>query len=163
MCSKIPQKKLILSLLMYVFKKGMIFLSKNDNRFAEIINELPEGFGFLIRVKHTKLKVAIIKSDHILKPLSLTENCNLTLTFNGLCSAFLVFCGIMPQHIAFAEHKISIKGNIGDALVVTQAINKLQSVIFPDIIVKKLIKEFDKSTLRDKYMFLKFYIYGLIL
>ncbi len=163
MCSKIMKKELILSLLMFVFKKGMAFLSKKDSEFIKIIDELPENFGFLITVKNTHLSVSMKKSKGVLIYAKNQKKFDLILEFSNLCSAFLVFAGFIPQYQAFAEHRLSIKGSISDALCLTDAINRLQTVIFPDIISKKLIKEFEGSGLKEKALFTKFYLYALLL
>lgn len=163
MCLKFIKKEIVLSLLIFVFKRGMVFLSKNDAEFMKIIEELPENFSFLITVRNTELSVSMKKSNGVLNCVKNQKEFDLILEFSNLCSAFLVFAGFMPQHQAFAEHRLSIKGNISDALCLTDAINRLQRVIFPDIISKKLIKEFEGSNLKEKMLFTKFYLYALFL
>ncbi len=162
MCSKIPKKELILLLLISIFKKGMIFLSENDKEFKRITEELPDGFSFKIAIKHTNIHTLFVKTKGVFRYDRNLQDANLTLEFNNLCSAFLVFAGIIPQHRAFAEHRLTIWGNIAEALIITNAINRLQSVIFPDFISKKLIKEFKKSTLIEKSLFVRFYISELV-
>ena len=163
MCSKFIKKELILSLLMFVFKRGMVFLSKNDTEFIKLIEDLPERFSFLMTVRNTNLRVSMKKSNGVLIYAKNQKEFDLILEFSNLCSAFLVFAGFMPQYQAFSEHRLSIKGNISDALCLTDAINRLQAVIFPDIISKKLIKEFEGSSLKEKSLFAKFYLYALLL
>ncbi len=163
MCAKFPNKEYILRVLFFVFKKAMVFLSKNDGEFRKIAEKLEDGFSFAITVKNSNFKVAMIKNGNTFEPLSLNKTPKLFLIFNNICSAFLVFGGFMPQHTAFSEHRIAIKGNISDAIVITAAINRLQSVIFPDVISKSLIKDFKGSTTKERALFAKFYTYGLIL
>ena len=162
MCAKIKQKRLIISLLFYIFEKAMLFLSSNDTVFARDLNNLPDGFSFSFSIKYSNLSVSFIKENDVLKKSGDRKDFRLKLVFNNLCSAFLVFSGILPQHTAFAEHRIAIYGSIADALVLTSVMNRLQSVIFPDFVSKRLIKEFKPSSDKEKALFLKFYLYGWI-
>ncbi len=161
MCHAIPNKNTILALLMFIFKKAMVFLSRNDRIFKRIISQLPDNYTFSVEVNFSDISVTLEKRNGVFFAAS-KKPADLKLVFINPCSAFLVFSGILAQHDAFAQQRISIKGSISDALILTKAINRLQYLIFPYPISKRLIKEPAPPTKRKRILSVKFYLYGLV-
>ncbi len=117
-------------------------------------------FTFSFFVKPYGPFVSFEKKDERLN-LYAKRTSQLEFIFKNPCSALLIFAGVLPQHIAFAEHRISIKGDISCAVNITRAVERLQAVIFPDFVSRRLLKEFSRSSTREKALFFEFYVYGL--
>ncbi len=155
-CEKIKYKESVLRVLFYVFRKAMVFLSCRDDKIRCVMGEIPDGFVFSIKVQYANIKLSMIKmSDGFIDAQD--SKADLELIFVNPCSALLVFSGILSQHEAFAQHRIFIRGDISDALVLTSAIERLQEVIFPSFVVKRLKKDAFGKEFMDVLEMLRFY------
>jgi predicted lipid carrier protein YhbT len=159
MCGKVGFKvrEGVLRLLLYIFVKGMIFLSRTDKDFKSSLEELPDGFTFCLNINYTNMKVCMSKSNGTLTVVN-AETSDLELIFINPCSAFLVFSGIMPQHEAFAQRRIKIKGDLADALILMGAMKRLQLVLFPYFISKRLVRGSLKKDLNDNFKMIGAYL-----
>lgn len=157
MCNLIRLKETVLSLLFAIFKKALVFLFYKDKEFRESLGSV-EGKCFSISVNKANLRInAFIKKDAIIVN-SDKEECDLYIIFKNLCFAFKVFSGIISLEEAFAQKSIVLKGTIGDALAVTRSIKRLQALIFPDIVVRRIVKGFRGTKAEEKFLFIRFYI-----
>ena len=68
------------------------------------------------------------------------EGEDLELRFKSIDSAFLVFTGMMGISRAYAEHRISVKGDIGDTMTLVRIIDIAEAYLFPRIMTRRILR-----------------------
>lgn len=158
MCKLIKNKVLILKILIDVFEKALVFLFYHDAEFRRAL--LKTGVDcFTIKVLKTDFLVNVtVEGDDLFVNRS-KNKCSLEMTFKDLCTAFKAFAGLISLEEAFAQKGIILNGSIVKALMVTKAIKRLQALVFPDFWIKRVLKDFKKTSITEKLVFYKFYYY----
>ncbi|HPM77083.1 MAG TPA: hypothetical protein PK961_08335 [bacterium] len=65
---------------------------------------------------------------------------DVAILFKNFDCALMVFTGQMGTHIAAAERRFIIRGNIGETMSINRALGIVQSFLFPGIIVQKTFR-----------------------
>ncbi len=160
MCKLIKSKVLVLKILLDVFEKALVFLFLDDAEFKKMLLKADVDC-FTIRVLKTDFLVNVtIKRDGLFVDKSKSK-CELEIIFKDLCTAFKTFSGLISLEEAFAQKGVILKGSIAKALTVTRAIKRLQTLVFPDIWIKRVLKNFKGTSMPEKLVFYKFYYYYL--
>ncbi len=141
-------KRKLLSVLFVFFETSLKLLYKRDKTTKDILSRLPDGFVFSISVDFSNLSITIQKGENGLRRLR-TDHPDLSINFKNIHWALLCFAGVIPQHTAFAGKMVRIKGNIDSALIVTEAIYRLQEIIFPPPVARKLTRKSYKKPIES--------------
>ncbi len=160
MCKLIKSKTLILKILLDVFEKALVFLFLDDAEFKEMLLKADVGC-FTIRVLKSDFLVNVtVEGDNLFVNRS-KNKCDLEMIFKDLCTAFKTFSGLISLEEAFAQKGIILRGSVAKALTITRAIKRLQTLVFPDIWIKRVLKNFKGTSIPEKLVFYKFYYYYL--
>ena len=63
-------------------------------------------------------------------------------------SAVLIFTAQIGTPQGYAEHRMSIKGDIGQAMSLIRCLNIVQAYLFPKIISKRILKRVPNFTIK---------------
>ena len=66
---------------------------------------------------------------------------DLEITFKSIDVAFLMFTGRLGVSKAYAEHRFTLKGEIGKAMSLVRCIDIVEAYLFPKFITKNILKE----------------------
>jgi len=161
MCRFVRNKEIVLKLLIGIFRRAVVFLYQNDDEFKSML--LKSGVRcFSISILKTGLYVNVILDGKGISVESFYKKCELDMIFKEPCTAFKAFSGLISLEEAFAQKGIILKGSIAKALAITRAVKRLQTLIFPDIWIKRVFKEFEKSGAKERLTFYKFYLYCIV-
>jgi hypothetical protein len=73
---------------------------------------------------------------------------DLTVFFKNMESAFLVMSGQIGTPQGYAEHRMALKGDTGQAMPLIRCLNQVQAYLFPKIMAKRVMKRVPKMSLR---------------
>ncbi len=122
--------KFVLSLL----GKALQEVSKIDEEVQMELRALPDGFVGAMLVLPDGPSVAFRKDNGRLYYLGTdypAENADLIVMFKNLESAFMVMTAQLSTHKAYAQHRISVRGDLVQAMIVTRCLNIVQAYLFP--------------------------------
>jgi len=153
-------KRFLVSLIFIVLGRAFQSASRHDADIKTEVDSWDEGFTIIIRVHPSGPLMGLEKKDHKLffRWGALTRG-NLEIIFRNLESAFMVLTPQMGAAQAFAERRMSVKGDLGISMSFTRALNALLAVLYPRFIVKRLLKRV--PVLNRKKIYLRIWLYPL--
>ena len=72
---------------------------------------------------------------------------DLEITYKSIDVAFLMFTGRLGVSKAYAEHRFTLKGEIGKAMSLVRCIDIVEAYLFPKFITKNILKEIPKKSM----------------
>lgn len=137
-------KVVTVKVILFFLGRGFQFLSKFDKNIKNDIYGFSEGFTVMFKVLPIGSKMFLKKNKKgylKYKGSSLNEKeSDLSIFFKNIECAFLMFTAQISSHQAFAEHRISIKGDIPKAMLLMRCLNVVETYLFPKIIAKHITK-----------------------
>ncbi len=129
-------------------------LSKSSDELKAEIDDWEEGRVFALGVMPNGPVVTMKKEGGRIKFLGkgFKENPELVIYFKNIDSALLPLTGQMGAHIAFAQHRAILHGNVGEAIQVNRAMNIVQKYLMPGIVLKKTSKRPPKYTFSQRML-----------
>jgi len=142
-------KRLLAQTLLLALATAFELLSKSSPELKEEIDDWEDGRVFALGVMPDGPAVTMKKEDGRIKFLGkgLKENPQLVIYFKNLDSALLPLTGQMGAHIAFAQHRAILHGNVGEAMQINRAMAIVQKYLLPAMVLKKTSKRPPKYTL----------------
>ncbi len=103
-----------------------------------------DDFGPSVAIKKEGRRLTLLKASEI-------ENPDLAIYFKNIEAALLVLTGQLGIAQAFAEHRYTLKGDIGFAMSFVRVIYIVEAYLFPPFITKKVLKSMpDRDSSRFK-------------
>lgn len=147
--------RIVLYFLARGFKAGYMF----DEDVKHEFDRLPENYTILIKssIKGPNLYLKKTSGGIERCKLNADDNVDLILSFKCIESAFKVFLGQMSVATAYAQHRVTVKGDIADTVSLVICVNLIENYLFPKFITSKI---FDILPIK-KVSSVKFYRYVL--
>ncbi len=133
-------KTITCKLILRVLYRALKVLAYKDSRIRHEFGSFSEGFTIRITLSEQGEGVIMRKERGKLVMISEVEGEDLELRFKSIDSAFLVFTGMMGISRAYAEHRISVKGDIGDTMTLVRIIDIAEAYLFPRIMTRRILK-----------------------
>jgi hypothetical protein len=134
-------KKIIGSLLLFCLGRGFQSVSGIDPDVKKEIEAWDEGFSILFEVAPGGPYLHLRKEKGRIRFLGLRKaDADLVIHFKNIEAAFMVLTAQSGTPRAFAEHRVSVRGNLQEAMRLIRCINYVQYYLFPAFIAGKVIK-----------------------
>lgn len=133
-------KTITCKLILRVLYRALKVLAYKDSRIRREFGSFREGFTIRITLSEQGEGVIMRKERGKLVMISEAEGEDLELRFKSIDSAFLVFTGMMGISRAYAEHRISVKGDIGDTMTLVRIIDIAEAYLFPRIMTRRILR-----------------------
>lgn len=143
----IKAKEKISKIVLFFLYRGFKVTYKEDLRVRSEINSWKEGFTVSIQTGIRGLDLIMKKEAEGLVRLKKVEKADLEITFKSIDAAFLMFTGRLGVSKAYAEHRFTLKGDIGVAMSFVRCIDTVEAYLFPKIISKHILKEVPKKSI----------------
>lgn len=155
-------KNLVIKIVMFIMGRGMQSASKHDSDIKKEIESFPEGFRIAMKVLPNGSSLTVEKKGNNMKYLgSKNLGADLVINFKNSESAFMVFTAQMGTAKGFAEHRISVKGELSYAMTFTRCINILQGYLFIGIINKRIMKRLPPMPFKKQLIRFVIYFLGI--
>ena len=129
--------KIVFMVLGRAFQSG----ARHDPDMKKEVSALPEGFIVIMNVLPSGPRMAMKKINGRLKYRGTRyDDGDLVVNFKNLECAFLVLTPQIGSAQAFAERRMTVKGDIAHAMVFTRCLNTLLTLLYPKFICKRLLK-----------------------
>ncbi len=133
----------VVKFVMGLLGKALQEVSKIDEEVKEEIKALPEGFVGAMFVLPDGPSMAFKKEGDRLRYLGTdypVDEADLVIMFKNLESAYMVMTAQLSTHKAYAQHRISVKGDLVNAMIITRCLNIVQAYLFPGPLGKLVLK-----------------------
>ncbi len=157
-------KIVVIKIIFIVLGRAFQSASKHDEQIRREISSWKDGFTLIMKVMPDGPSMGLEKKDNMLEfkgeKLRIAE---LEIYFRNVESAFMIMTPQMGSHQAFAERRMSIKGDLGIATVFTRTLVILMSILYPELIVKRLVKRVPPLTFKRLKLRIWLYTFGILL
>ncbi len=126
-----------------VLGKALQSASRRDDVIRYEISRWPEGATVLFKVLPFGPRMGLEKEDGRLRYRGSKieeDEADLVIYFKNLESAMLVLTPQRSIPQAFAEHRLSVKGDLSQAVALTRCINQVQALLYPNWIARRVMK-----------------------
>lgn len=155
-------KKIITRLVMFILGRAFQAASVLDKTILEEISKWDEGLVIRLQVLPKGPSLCIRKKENRIRYLIFgTRQADLTINFKNIEAAFPVMAGLMGTEQGFAQNRMTVKGDIPLAMSLIRCINRLEALLFPAVISRRLLKRVPKMGFQDQIVRLKIYLTGI--
>ncbi|MEA1969217.1 MAG: hypothetical protein U9N77_13500 [Thermodesulfobacteriota bacterium] len=157
-------KLFIIKIVFVVLGRAFQSASRNDPDVKKEVSSWDDGFTLIMKVLPDGPLMGLEKkSDQLIFKWSKLKNADLEIYFRNIESAFMVMTPQIGAPQAFAEKRMSIKGDLGVSMSFTRALNSLLALLYPRIIVKRLVKRVPVLTRKKIGIRIWLYTLGILL
>jgi hypothetical protein len=153
----IPGKKWFKALVAKIvfFFLGRVFqsASRHDPDVRAEIAAWPEGFIYIMNILPHGPRMVLKKEGATLKYLGgkATEG-HLVVNFKNLEAAFMTLTPQISAAQAFAERRMTVKGDLANAMIFTRCLDILLAYMYPTFIVRRLVKRVPPMPLKKQFI-----------
>lgn len=157
-----PFITLVVKIVLFVLGRGFQSIALRDEEVRQEIESWEESFSILFEVLPEGPYLLLQKQNGKLRMLGLQkQEADLVISFKTLGSAFLIFTGQMGTPQGYAEHRMSVKGDLARAMSLIRCLNLVEFYLFPGFIARKILKRLPGMTLRRFGLRLHVYFLGI--
>jgi len=134
-------KALVAKIVFIVLGRAFQSGARHDPDIKKEVSAWPEGFILIMNVLPLGPRMAMEKTNGRLKYRGAKyDDGDLVVNFKNLECAFLVLTPQIGSAQAFAERRMTVKGDIAYAMAFTRCLNTLLTLLYPKFICKRLLK-----------------------
>lgn len=134
----------VIKTAMFALGRAWQALYRFDTRLQTEVADWPEGYRLMFKVcPHGPQLVMEKDAQGRLNYCGLAgreEDVDLVIFFKNVECAFLIYTAQMGIPQAYAEHRMSVKGDLRYGLSVVRSMNVVETYIFPRLIAKQTVK-----------------------
>jgi hypothetical protein len=143
---KIPLSKRlkagVIRVVMFVLGRALQSASRLDPTVRREVADWEDGYSIIMRVLPRGPAMGLAKRGNRLKYLGgKLSQADLVISFKNTEAAFLVFAGLIGAETGFAQHRMSVKGDLPGAMSFIRCVNLLEAYLFPKFISRRILKE----------------------
>ncbi len=147
-----PWKIAVVKTMFFALGRATPAILRMDKEAGKELAGWDEGFKVMLEVLPKGPFLSFEKKDGALVFLGLVETeADLIVSFKNLESAFLMLTTQISTPEAYAQHRISVKGEIKTGMSFTRCLNIVQFLLFPEIISKRVLKRLPEMTM-DRWL-----------
>jgi len=142
-------KALVARIVFMVLGRAFQSGAKHDPDMKKEVSALPEGFIVVMNILPFGPRMSMKKINGRLKYHgSKFDDGDLVINFKNLECAFLVLTPQIGAAQAFAERRMTVKGDLAYAMAFTRCLNTLLTLLYPKFISKRLLKRVPPMTMK---------------
>lgn len=161
---KTTLKKLVVTIGFFALGKGMQSASHFDEDFIAAMADFHEGFIFQM-VVHPVGPAVVLKKTRgrfVFMGLRAVSYADLTVTVKNMDTAFMMIVTLIGAAEAFAEHRLSVSGDISHGIKITKCMNIVQFYLFPKILSKNILRTVPELTFKRLLGRVRIYCVGVL-
>jgi hypothetical protein len=157
-----PFKSAVVKTVLFVLGRGFQSIAKRDPEVNKEVDGWAEGFQIMFEILPAGPFMTLQKQDGRLRYCGLIKTAaDLVIDFKNVDTAFMMFTAQMSTAQAYAQHRLSVQGDIVNAMSMIRCLNMVEFYLFPGIIAKLILKRMPKMTLRKFGVRLNTYLLGI--
>ena len=154
-------KKALAWLVMFILGRAFQSASRWDPTVRHEAARWPEGFKVLMKVPKGPAMALVKEKGRIKYKGSRVDHPDLTITYKNIEGAFMIFTTQMGAEVGFAQHRMSVKGDLAKAMSFIRCVKMLQDYLFPPFLSKRVLKRVPRFGLKEHAVRLVIYTVGI--
>lgn len=156
-------KAFVANIVFHALGRAMKGVYKIDKNMIEYVESLPDDYKVRVKVSGISKKLVFAKIDGELKVYKSDEAplcVDLDLVFKSIDVAIPLLVGMKGAGQAFADHDFIMKGDICESMTVVKIIDLVESYLFPNFMLKKILNGLPKRE-KSKIRLYTYFILGI--
>lgn len=135
-------KALLARLCLWFLGRGMCACATADSRVQAEVRDWEEGVCIALRAGPSGPAMAVVKRGGRLRFLGTRQvaAADLTITFKHIDALLPVLVGMTSVSRAFAERRMTIRGDITFAMSVVRVMVLVEAYLFPNLITRRIMQ-----------------------
>jgi len=139
------------NIMMGVMGRGLVSLTRHDPTVQPELEGFPGGFRFEMIVLPDGPSVRLrLNAERSFEPDTAPGKPDLSIQFKHIRHAYLVLSFQEGTVRAFANNRMVVDGDIAWAMRMVRILNRLQSIILPEVVARQAVKRYDPIPVADK-------------
>jgi hypothetical protein len=145
-------QRIYVRLMMWLVGRLLQASSAVDPVIRSEVAQLPDGFGFAMRVRSGGPGFAMREQAGQLRVQGSKDQRppDLSFDFKHLTHAFLVLGFVEGTATAFARDRMSVDGNPSAGMKIVRCLNRMESIVLPRFVARRALKEYPAIGLGEK-------------
>ncbi len=133
-------KRLLAGVVFWVMGRGLVTCARLDSRVRDEVAAWPEGTVVTLLMWPGTPKTSVRKADGRLVALGARDvEPTLLVTFKSVAASVPVLLGMKSVLQAFAEHRATVRGDIGLAMSLVRCLHIVEGYLFPDVMTRRIL------------------------
>lgn len=151
---------MVVKIVLFVLGRGFQCLAARDAAIKKEVAGWEESFSIMFRILPRGPYMTLQKINGRMRYTGMQEcNADLIINFKNLESAFMVFTAQLGTAQGYAQHRLSVEGDISRAMSLIRCLNIVEFYLFPALIARRILKRMPSMSL--KKFGLRIYVYLL--
>lgn len=155
-------KNFVVKTVLFVLGRGFQCIANRDPDIKKEVHEWPEDFQIMFEVLPAGPYMTLQKKEGKLTYCGLKKSeADLIINFKNVDTAFMMFTAQMSTSQSYAQHRLSVQGDIVKAMSLIRCLNIIEFYLFPGFIAKSILKRMPEMNLRKFGLRLYTYLLGI--
>lgn len=133
-------KRLLAGIIFWVMGRGIVACARLDSRVRDEVASWPEGTVVTLLMWPDSPKTSVRKSGGRLSALGSADiEPTLLVTFKSVAASVPVLLGMKGVLQAFAEHRATVRGDLGLAMSLVRCLHIVEGYLYPDIMTRRIL------------------------
>lgn len=134
-------QKFVVGAALRLVHAALVELRKMDPYVAAEYAKLPAGLSYAIYTGHACPALFVQWDGHSLRRLKQLQHAQCELHIKALAISFRLFTGQMGLAQAYAQHALTMAGEVADVMRLARLVNHAECYLFPAFITKRFIRK----------------------
>lgn len=134
-------KRVLAGIVFRVMGRGLVACARIDTRVRTEAQAWPDGTSITLAIAPGSPSVTVIKQGGRLRSLGtrMPATSTLLVTFKSADGAVPVLLGMKSVLQSFAEHRATVRGDLGLAMSLVRCLHIVEGYLFPSIMTRKIL------------------------
>lgn len=157
-------KKMVVKTVFFIIGRALQSASRWDADIKKELSVLPDNFKIQMLVLPKGPEMTVITRNGRFKYLGMKPmEADMTVNYKNMESAFMLFTARKGISRSYAEHRLSLRGNLAYAMMFTRCVIIVQGYLFPKIINRRIMKRVPPMSLKKHFVRMWLYSVGISL
>ncbi len=133
-------RKALAAVVFAVLGRGLIASARLDERVRSEVRGWPDGTVVTLRIAPFGPQVSWRVAGGVLEHLGGGEaDSDLLVTFKSVDDALPIVLGMQGVLAAFAEHRVTVRGDLAIAMSLVRCIHIVEGYLYPDVMTRRIL------------------------
>ncbi|MDP2234415.1 MAG: hypothetical protein Q8K89_12315 [Actinomycetota bacterium] len=133
-------KRLLAGIIFWVMGRGLVACARLDSRVRDEVATWPDGSVITLMMWPGTPKTSVRKSGGRLTALGSRDiAATLIVTFKSVAASVPVLLGMRAILQAFAEHRATVRGDLGLAMSLVRCLHIVEGYLYPSIMTRRIL------------------------
>ena len=133
-------RKALAAVVLWVLGRGLVASARLDKRVRFEVTSWPDPYTVSLLIAPWGPRVSWRRKADTLSCLgSANIDCDLLVTFKSVDTALPALLGMKAILTAFAEHRLTVRGDLKVAMSLVRCLHIVEGYLFPDVMTRRIL------------------------